>query len=448
MEFIKSFWVVRAYRYARASFWFIPSVLTVVSLVVATFIVDTELSLDRPLHEATGISRAMSLESARLVVSTIAGSMITVVSLVFSMTLVALTMISQQLGPRILQRFMDDRPTQIVLGLFVATFVFALIVLTRMDQSGGRVPGLAIISTVVLAVISLGGVIHFIHHIATRIQADVIIAELGCGLNQATQNAFDGASFTGEIEKICLSSDEVDQLFETSGRATRFAVPAMSTGYINDIDEISLSKLAEDHDVIVRIESRPGTFILKGLPTMTVLMPKDEIGEDARKKFNQLISVDAMRTSDATLEFDLNALVEIALRALSPGVNDPFTAMTCLDRLADALRILLDMPQGRQVLHRNGEPRIIYRDVTLDHYLGVTLHPIRMAASNDSLVLMKLTELVGNLLSLAREADHRTALSAHLTAIEETVAQSEMIETDRSAVRAEVTRARQSRLNA
>jgi uncharacterized membrane protein len=121
----------------------------------------------------------MPIESARLALSTIAGSMITIASLVFSMTLVALTLVSQQFGPRILMLFMDDRETQVVLGLFVGTFMFALIILLRLgdEAMGNRVPGVAVIAAAALTILSLGMMIRFIHHISMRIQADVLIAD-------------------------------------------------------------------------------------------------------------------------------------------------------------------------------------------------------------------------------------------------------------------------------
>ena len=227
--------LIRLLHVVRTNFWFIPMALAVFAIAASMIVIELDVTIQRhswiPLH--------MSIESARLVLSTIAGSMITIASLVFSMTLVALTSVSQQLGPRILQRFMDDRPTQFALGIFIATFLFALILLMRVgdDARDGVVPGLGVTLSAGLAIVALGTMIHFFHHVAKRLQADALIAELAGDLQVAVRAYVERT----HSETHSISGDkaaEMQKLFEKASR-TR-AVKQRESGYLRRLDGAGL----------------------------------------------------------------------------------------------------------------------------------------------------------------------------------------------------------------
>ena len=401
MDWFRVYWLTRVYHYLSTSFWFIPTVMAVVAVIAGIYLVDTELSLSKPLSASTALQKAISLESARSILSTIAGAVITVVSLVFSMTLVALTLVSQQLGPRILQQFMNDRVTQIVLGLFVATFVFALIILTRMDQSGGRVPGFSVLVTSFLAVLCLGGILQFIHHIARRIQADVIVSELGYTLNEACDTLVEqGTPFSGQ-QAAFAEEDEAEELSARFEEEEVIDVVVRVSGYLNLVDEQALAACASNNNLVVRIDVPLGSFCLAGTPVFSAVGTDGSLAEDIRRQLAELAILDAQRTSESSVEFNLNALVEIALRAMSPGINDPFTAITCIDRLTDSLRVLLDMPSGLRVVRDGDETRVMYAPRDFDQFLTMAFAPIRQAAASDAQVLLHLIKSLNQLLLLA-----------------------------------------------
>lgn len=397
----------------RTNFWLIPGLLGLAGITCALLLLEADFALRQSSFMAF---LAMPIESARLALSTIAGSMITMASLVFSMTLVALTLVSQQLGPRILVRFMDDRPTQIILGLFIATFLFSLILLIRsgQDASDGRVPGVAVAVSALLAVVALGAMIHFIDHMATRIQADVIVGELGRDLELAASRFIERGS--GEQSFACEEEwERLDRMFESS---EVIGVKIHDSGYLRRPDAPSIAKLAAEHGLVIRLDLHPGDFALGGLPVLSVVDDgqsgdKDRPAEeDLAEKLRAFIWVGRRRTPEASIEYEIDALVEVAIRALSPGINDSFTAMTCIDRLSEGLRTLMQRNGDRRV-ERDAEDviRFAHAPEPFRRYLGKAFGPIRHNAHGNPLVLAKLAEAIDRLEQTAHTDDQLRSLN-------------------------------------
>lgn len=398
----------------RSNFWFIPALLSLLAILGAFFIVEADLWIRRSPLEGYVPSLRMPVESARLLLSTIAGSMITVASLVFSLTLVALTMVSQQLGPRLLLRFMDDRPTQIVLGLFVATFLFALVVLTRLDNEviDGQVPGLAVVAAVALSVVALGMVIHFIHHIATRIQADVLVAELGSDFRKAAETFVS----RGRAEDAFADDGEREELLRRFAEGKCFEVALQKSGYLLRFDAEAMCRLAREHGLVVRVEERPGAFVLAGHPLLTAAPDgDDEIEDGTLGKLRGQLSVGWRRTPQASVEFDLKALLEVALRALSPGINDPYTAAACIDRLADGMRVLMARETEQRVTRDgDGKARIIHMPEPFEGILSLAFDPIIKAGQDQAIILSKLAEVLSQLRGTACYLHQEEAITEQL----------------------------------
>lgn len=393
----------------RTNFWFIPTTLAVLSIIAGWLVVD----LDVAIHRNSMIPLHMSIESARLALSTIAGSMITIASLVFSMTLVSLTSVSQQLGPRILLRFMDDRPTQIVLGIFVATFLFSLIVLMRVgdDAKAGVVPGLGVTLAAGLAIAALGGMIHFFDHVAKRIQADSLIAELGADLRYSVAQFVDRS----QSEAHSLTSkqaDELSQQFDANKRVRIVRQP--NSGYLRRLDISGMLHIAKQEDLLVRVEVRPGQFVLEGQPVLAVLPQADDadsVSDEIAEKLERLLLVGRKRTPEASIEFEIDALVEVALRALSPGVNDPFTALACIDYLADGVR-LLSTSADCQLVTRDADEvvRVLNAPEPFERILKRSFEPIIDAAGGSKIVVARLSQVLNQLAELDPSDSARSAL--------------------------------------
>lgn len=416
----------------RSNFWFIPALLALVAVAGALFAAGMDLGLNVLVTPGKPSSGGMSIETVRAVLSTIAGSMITVATLVFSMTLVALTLVSQQLGPRLLLRFMDDRPTQFVLGLFLATFLYALIVLVQVGRwiPDSQISGLSVVVAVVLAVLSMGGVIYFLHHVATRIQADVLIAELGEELRAAARWAVrqeeNTSGFRDADERQAVDTLSAD----TFGRA----VTLKTSGYLNQFNAVSALDAAVTHDLVVVLPMRRGSYLLSGIPALRVASRegKDaDIDDDAIEWLRGTLSIGRRRTPEASMEFEINALVDVALRALSPGINDPHTAIACIYTLSDGMLLLMELKEAPSVMRdEDDNVRVVYDGGSFEHALQVAFHPIRRAARGHVLVLLTLVEALGAMIRVAPGDRHSNALRTHLHAIEQDCAQATFAKVD------------------
>jgi len=330
------------------SFWFVPMLMAAaaIALAQATIAFDSKAT-DGWLHAQSWVYNG-GAEGATAMLSTIASSMITIAGVVFSMTLVALSLASSQLGPRLLRTFMTDKTNQVVLGTFVATFLYSLMVLRaiRRADEGIFVPHLSVAFGVILAVASLGVLVYFIHHVAVSIQADNVVARIGAELTESIDRLFPEntgkslgeGSFTEAFGRDCC------------------AIGASEDGYVQLIDSDALLALAEEEDMVLRVERRPGQFVVKGSP-LAFGWPGGRVDEKIKARIDGAFVLGSYRSPAQDVEFGINQLVEIAVRALSPGVNDPFTAIACADRLGAALACLAQR-ESRPWRHHDAENKL------------------------------------------------------------------------------------------
>jgi uncharacterized membrane protein len=315
----------------RTNLWLVPmlEVIAAVALYAVTHAVDRAVSdgsVTLPSWLVFG-----SADAARQILTTLAAAVITVVGVVFSITIVTLTLASTQFGPRMLRNFIRDRGTQLTLGTFVATFVYATLVLISIGPSAGAntfVPHLSISVAVGLVTLSMGVLIYFIHHIALSIQLPQVIASIARDLSRAIDA--DSGADRGGPEAGPSVSELVVRMEEGGG-----AVPAPVSGYLQFIRHETLIGLAAEKGAVIRLHHHPGQFVVGGHPMATV-WPAAAAPSVSRALRRAHISGPS-RTLAQDLSFAVDQLVEIALRALSPAVNDTFTALTCIDWLGDSL---------------------------------------------------------------------------------------------------------------
>ena len=328
----------------RSGFWFIPAVMAGMALALAF----VSVTVDKPVTEWLALKLGWTFtggaEGASAVLGIVAGSMITIAGVVFSMTLVALSLASSQLGPRLLRSFMRDSTTQVVLGTFIATFLYCLIVLRTIRRADEVtfVPHLSVTLGVLLAVASVGVLIYFIHHVSVSIQANEIAARVGKELIERIDHLFPEQIGRG-APRIPTEPPDAG-FFEAFDQEAR-PVGADGDGYLQFIDADALLALATEEDLIVRLERRPGNYVVASRP-LALIWPGSRVTDRLTDQVHSLFVLGHQRTSGQDIEFGVNQLVEIAVRALSPGLNDPFTAITCVDHLGSALCRLAsrDMP--------------------------------------------------------------------------------------------------------
>ncbi|WP_313953264.1 DUF2254 domain-containing protein [Accumulibacter sp.] len=412
-------WLFKYWERLNSSFWFLPTLMAfaAVALSLVTVAVD-RTATDRWLA-SLGWAYTGGAEGASAVLQTIAGSMITIAGVVFSLTLVALSLASSQFGPRLLRNFMRDTANQVVLGTFVATFLYCLMVLLhiRRPGDGAFVPSLSVTLGVVFALASLWVLIYYIHHVSVSIQADEIIArvsqELFDGIDHLFPEQLDAGGPDGDanpaVPALISLPDGLPPCF------TRFdqdlqAVMSSSDGYLQMVDGESLLSLACAHDVVLRIEHRPGAYVLRDSPLLTV-WPAQFCSEELAAAVNGVFVLGNQRTSGQDIEFAIEQLIEIAARALSPGVNDPFTAIACVDRLGSALHRLARrcMPSP---CHRDpqGVLRVWAPATTFAQLVDTAFNQIRQYARRNTAVTLRLLETIAVVAPVTHCREQRAAL--------------------------------------
>lgn len=398
----------------HSSYWFIPTLFAVGAIILAF----TTLNLDR-----TGASPSWwwiytgGTDGARSVLSAVASSMVSVVATAFSITIVALQLAASNFGPRLLRNFMKDTGNQVVLGTFIATFIYSLLVLRTIrgdaDEYNKFVPQLSITIGILLAIASIGVLIYFIHHASTIIQASHIITQVSDELDKAIDRLFP--------EKIGYPSSQPQrQIGEIPANfdLEACAVTATSNGYLQAIDDEELMKITTKYNLLLRLETQPGKFIVKGSEMMMVF-PGERVNNNLKKQINDAFILGKERTEYQDIEFPINQLVEIALRAISPGINDPFTAIRCIDRLSAGLSRLAqsDFPSPYRY-DKNHNLRIIAEPIKFENLVDLAFNQIRSYAQSDAAVTIRLLEAIATIATYTHNPKYQVILRQHADMIE------------------------------
>lgn len=343
---------VRAARFfdgLRERLWFWPALMGILAASAAEALVRLDRTLDDRDAQPSWVFSGTA-DAARSVLSTIASATMTVLGVTLSITLAVLALTGQGYSPRTIRRFIRDRQVQAVIGSFVGTFVFALTALrlVRVDN----VPGITVTVAVLLAVGSLGLLIAFFHHMATEIQVESLIEAVWAETRLSIERTLPGRS-PGE------------DAGPPPGPAARQA-RASSSGRVRTIDDDELVRLARDAGVSIVILVAPGDFVAEGEVVAHLHGPAS--GDHARRT-SEALDVGPRRTLTQDVAFGIDQLTDIALRALSPGINDPTTAEDAILRSADLLRRLADRRLGIAVI-QDGRLQVLRSRPTWDDLVG------------------------------------------------------------------------------
>jgi len=404
--------IIKFWERLRSSFWFLPVLMAFAAVVLSTLVVHFNAEISGWLEQVLGLTFTGGAAGASSVMSTIAGSMITIAGVVFSMTLVALSLASSQLGPRMLRNFMRDTTTQVVLGTFVATFLYCLLVLRtiRRAEELTFVPHVAVALGVVLAVLSLGVLIYFIHHVAISIQADEVVARIGSQLIARIETEFKTPLATLD-QDLSREPPEPELILAFDRDAS--AIGAESDGYIQYVDSTALLEIAVREDIVLRIERAPGQYVVAGHPIVSI-SPSKRLDNTLEARINGTFAIGNQRSPRQDIKFVVDQLVEIAVRALSPGLNDPYTAIRCLDRLGSALcRLAERAPPNRCRYDSQKRLRVIGRITTFTDLADTAFNQIRQNARTSAAVTLRLLETLAIVAASVIRPDDRATLLRH-----------------------------------
>lgn len=392
------------------SYWFVPAMMTAgaFALSILTLWIDDILRARESPVWFDVLIYSGGPDGAREVLSVVAGSMITVAGVVFSITIVALTLASSQFGPRLLASFMSDRGNQLTLGTFVATFLYALMVL-RTVRTGDveRVPHLSVAVALLLAIAGLSVLIFYIHHISVMIQAPNLIAAISREVQDYTSRLFPS------IDGIEHAHALAGRPSPPSGFDTAKRIESRSSGYVEAVDIGGLLSLATDHDLIIRLETRPGKFVVQG-SLVAQVWPMANLDEKSAKKVARTITVGSRATATQDIEFPLKQLAEIAVRSLSPGINDPYTASSCIDHLSIGLCSLAERelpPVG--ISDEEGRLRLLMgAPLEFDALVEDAFDQIRQNAAHHTVVYVGLLDAMARVVDRVSSIDRLQPLTS------------------------------------
>ncbi|MGI9174082.1 MAG: DUF2254 domain-containing protein [Rhodothermales bacterium] len=411
----------------RSSYWFIPSLMALAAVLLSSGAIYFDGVIGSGWMDDIPWLYANKPDGARALLSTISGSMITVAGVTFSITIASVAYATGQFGPRLLTNFMQDRGNQVTLGTFIATFLYCLLVLRTIrsadERTGGSaevsgdfvgafVPHAAILIALALTLASVAVLIFFIHHVPDSIHISNVIAKIGRELNAKIDMLF--PEMLGQKPPEELDGEpEADVPERFFSEAT--PVCADGNGYIEYLDSKGLLEIAQSHDLILRVEYRPGDFVVEEM-ALVYAWPASRLDDETKNRILRAFAWGRKRTQAQDAMFLVNELVEIAGRALSPGVNDPFTAISCLDWLSSALTRLAHRTFPSVYRYdEEGNLRIIARPYRFEDFARAVFDQIRPYAHADRNAALHMMKVIGDVGLLTESRPHRETLLAHAT---------------------------------
>ena len=355
-------YVLKIAQDVRSSYWFIPSTLVVAALLVSELTQWIDHNPDMLPVALPDDFLNTQVDGARQTLAVIAQSIIGVTGVMFSITMVAVSFASGNFGPRLIGNFMRDRGNQTSLGLLISSFVYTLMILRAVQSSGADglesfVPQYSMVAAILLTLMSVGTLIYFLHHIPETINVSNISAALGRRLARGIERIIDNhAERTPEPE------------VQPAKNATETELSLGRAGYIQQLDLTGLFELAEENDWVVHVAVEIGSFVSMYETVLTVYSASAPTADQCDSLCSSF-AVGEEQTEAQDITFMIDQLVEMLARALSPGVNDPFTALNCLNWLRNGISVALQYKGGLAPVPR---ARVQYRSLTLQHLLNIS----------------------------------------------------------------------------
>lgn len=371
-------------EYLRGSLWLLPTVAVIGALVVGATLSLVNVGTHSPLaFQGTP-------DDARTLLIGISGTMVTVIALVLGLTVVALQLSSTQFSPRLLRNFLRDRPNQLVLSGFVATFAYSAAGLYTVGVSGGNrtaeFPRLAVSGAIVLLFASLGLLVYFADHLAHSIQIESIMSVV-------ERNAL------AVIQGGLLEGGEAPT--PVPDGAVPMAAPR--SGYVQAVRVERLLAAARQDRVRVRLKPRVGEHVVAGTTLLwvsTLDAGTPPVAAAVRHALDHEVRIGRERTFEQDAAFGIRQLVDVACKAMSPAINDPYTAVQAVDRMSVLFRALAARPLGYHVARDPGGAEVIVPGRIFGDYLATMCGLIRRYGSSEPIVIVALLRLLGHCASV------------------------------------------------
>lgn len=375
----------------KESLWFVPGLMVLFSFGLAYGLVEFDVHTSWEGQKKFPLLFGTGADGARGMLSAISSSMLTVAALAFSLTLATITQVSSQYSPRVLRNFMRDRINQVVMGYFVSVFAYCLIVLgtIRGTDEVKFVPATAVLAGLVLALGGVAALIFFIHHIAESLQTGTIVQRIFRETSNAIENLFPDR-FGEPIDDPKKAEAALRYADEQTGW---HPVQTSQSGYLQRINTDGLLTWASKNHVVLRIEKEMGAFVGEGTVLFSVrsgMERPDPAEADWPDDLMTYVSIGRHRNVEQDVAFGIQQLVDIALKALSPGINDTTTAIMAVDYLGAVGEKLARREFPSRLRSDGRHLRVMLRSSSFDDYMRLAFDLPRINAKGNHAVLRRL----------------------------------------------------------
>lgn len=403
--------LVKFWESLNVSFWFLPFIIIGIGIGLAFLFVRLDAHYDIAFPGFLGLFTRGEAEGARAVLSAIASSMMTIAGIIFSITIVTLVLASSQMGPRVLRNFIKSKLNQVVLGSYVASFIYCLLVLRVVTGTNGEafVPTISLSFAMAQAIANILLLIFFINHVSTSIQADNVVGDLSQELDHKI-----GILFPEEIgkEEKEFNGKAISDIDKGKYPVTE-VLPSRKSNYLESIEQERILEIAIRNDLFLKFYYRPGHYIIQGCNFMEV-HSKLPLEEKTKESIYSCFNFARRRSPTQDAEFVISQIVEVAVRALSPALNDPFTVITCIDKLGAAVCNLIakEFPSPRR-LDEQGNLRILAKEPTFEGMVDAAFNQIRQYGKANADILIRLMETFAAISEKAGTEEQKEVILKH-----------------------------------
>jgi len=413
------------------NFLFIPGIMALGAVLLAWLMFWLDGQIPNEVLSTSRFIISGSVSELRGFLFGMATAVLTTAGVVFTLLTLPLSTVAAQYGSRLLRIFLGDRTTQFVLGMFVATFAYCIFSAMGIPPADVRSNGPQLTTTIglYLLVASFASLILLIQHISTMLQAPNIAAAAGAELLEVVRATNLPETRGGEYQRKTGRSQS-DSMMEADAHPVRVS----KSGYIQYVDPEYILPLIEKRDLVIRTVPRSGAFVRKGM-VIALVWPADRVDNELDNEIRNAFHIGNQRTPTQDVEYAVNQLTEMAVRAMSPAINDPFTAMTCLDYIGDGLALFAR--QGMitpDIYDSQGRLRLVIDPVTFGELLSAAFDMLRHASCDNVSVLLHMLETIDVISQDTKSPDARQDLLRHVTLIEKESQAGSLTEEDRKSI--------------
>ncbi|MFN8484172.1 MAG: DUF2254 domain-containing protein [Anaerolineae bacterium] len=418
------------------SFWFAPTIMALGAVLLAWAMYWLDGLVPNAALASSHFVLAGSANELRSALLSMAGTVLATAGVVFTLLTLPLSTVVAQYGSRLLRVFLGDRTTQLVLGMFVATFVYCMAGALSIPPADVQHEGPQLTATlgVYLMLGTFASLIVLVQHISTMLQAPNIAAAAGAELLEVVSAEISPEVTSGSDGAVAITNQTVQGAPTTLLDTEAYPVRVTHAGYIQYIDPEIMLSLAREEDLVIHLLHTPGHFVWPGA-VVALAWPATRVDGELETQIRRAFEIGNVRTPSQDIEYAVNQLTEMAVRAMSPAINDPFTAMTCLDHMADGLaKFIRQGEKGSHYYDRDGKLRLILEPVTFEKLLSAAFDMLRHASCDNATVLLHMVEVVAVISQEAKEPEARQQLLRQVSLIQTESQAGELIEQDRQRI--------------